>query len=107
MNPKIILIIQLILMGLFLYLIFGVFDAKKTSGLIGIGASMVVVFAIVLFLEKIKEKMDQQVNMETPIEQTPPTITPQAPQNPQQSTTQTPPTTLNSQTISPQQQQVK
>ncbi len=85
MNPKVILIIQLALMGLFFYLLFGVFDAKQTSGLIGIGASMVVIFGIVLFLEKIKEKMDQQVNIETPIEQAPsatPTQVQQPPSTP-------------------------
>jgi hypothetical protein len=69
MNQKILLCIQLALMGLFFYLIFGVFDAKQTSGLIGIGASMIVIFGIVLFLEKIKEKMEQSVNIETSLEQ--------------------------------------
>ena len=77
MNSKIILIIQLALMGLFFYLLFGVFDAKQTSGLIGIGASMAIIFGIVLFLEKIKEKMTQATTIETPIEQTATPVTPQ------------------------------
>jgi|SRR3989344_9227691 len=107
MNPKVILIIQLALMGLFFYLLFGVFDAKQTSGLIGIGASMAVIFGIVLFLEKIKEKMNQAATFETATEQTASPVTPTAPQNPPQPTTQPAPTPSNSQTASPLQQQPK
>jgi|SRR3989338_1695163 len=119
MNSKVILIIQLALMGLFFYLLFGVFDAKQTSGLIGIGASMAIIFGIVLFLEKIKEKMNQAATFETPLEQTASPVTPTAPQTQSatpvpsttsptpQTTTQPAPTPSNSQTASPLQQQPK
>lgn len=59
MNKKVLLGVEIVMVLLYIFLVIFIFDTSKTTGLIQVGVLTVIIFPLVVFLERKREKGDQ------------------------------------------------